>query len=259
MHRLVTPGWPVSSVGNEPSACCCAASHSSARFTAASTCRHCSRESTFAGVPSSRLLRDGSATLSLIVVVDSDRCAMTDEETTSSTIPATATQSPRTAIMPSLPLINGQKLVRRAEGQQNQRRSVSVAKSRVMVVVFRWPGTVGLLVGEQCPYGVWKKLLPIMAAKLIHRLAAIEQAVMVAVILPTLHERLDLVVIVEIVLQDPLSGPRRFRRVVVARMGQRENPGARHAATAKIDVLVSNIAKRSIPRRKRSPNVGHGV
>src|SRR5689334_12877953 len=39
-HKLVTPGWPMSSVGNDPSSCCCLANHASARSTAASTRSH---------------------------------------------------------------------------------------------------------------------------------------------------------------------------------------------------------------------------
>src|SRR4051794_17850625 len=48
-QKPVTPGWPLCGAGNDPSGCCCAASHVSARSTDCSACRCWSGERTLSG------------------------------------------------------------------------------------------------------------------------------------------------------------------------------------------------------------------
>jgi hypothetical protein len=75
MHKQVTPGWPVSNVGNEPSGCCRLASQASARFTASSTRCHSSDESTLAGELAFVRSAAADGALGLITGAATDACA----------------------------------------------------------------------------------------------------------------------------------------------------------------------------------------
>src|SRR5689334_12884236 len=87
------------------------------------------------------------------------------------------------------------------------------------------PRPIGLLVGE---YGLdcgRIKALPVFAAELVHRLATVEQTVVIPVGRLAGDRR---VVLVEAVREQPIAGPLRFFRMMKTGVGERENAGASH-------------------------------
>src|SRR4051812_34334340 len=121
MHKHVTPGWPVSSVGNEPSGCCCLASQSSARLTASSTRRHSSAESTLAGLLSFVTFGCGTGATAAVASRVARRCAKAGDVAHSSTLPTIAFLVKLAAIEWSLSLVNRQQLIWCAEHDDDER------------------------------------------------------------------------------------------------------------------------------------------
>ena len=128
-----------------------------------------------------------------------------------------------------LSLVNRKKLVRCAKHDDNKRGRVGIAIGSIVILLIDGPGTVGLLVGEHGLDGGRIKLLPILAAELVHGLATSEKSVVIPVRrLAGNHG----IVLVEWMRQEPIACSLRLLRMMKSRVGERQNAGAGHRSSA---------------------------
>ena len=200
MQRLVTPGWPSSLVGNEPSGCCSRERNVNPRSTARSSRSHCWGDSSSRAAicplwSAPAGLSGGSAR------AIAKRLA---------TIAATNKNATHLRRLVST-LVDRKNLIGHLEREDGQGSRVDASELPVFFDRFGIPRPVLMLSGSEDSQERGKEPVPIVAAELEHCLAAIELAVVVAVFLVS-----RIVVGLERVPQDPLAGGSRSFRAVFA-------------------------------------------
>ena len=121
-----------------------------------------------------------------------------------------------------LPLKNRQQLIGWAQGDDCGGRCVGIAKFTVASIAFLGPTAVSTLIFYQHSRGGWEKLSPMPPAQLVHRLAASQQSIEIAVFsVAEVFYFSNLVVVVKAAFQNPISRSLCFGRFMQPGMSQR--------------------------------------